>query len=73
VRGHHQVQFLKNAGLMGGLLLAAADTEGRPGLRYRTGRLVHDADRALRRTARGTRQRVKLATRAAELGRRLPG
>jgi putative oxidoreductase len=72
-RGHHQTQFLKNLGLIGGLLLAALDTEGRPGLRYRTGRLVHDADRAVRRTARETRRSVRLATRAAELGRHLPG
>jgi uncharacterized membrane protein YphA (DoxX/SURF4 family) len=72
LRQHHQVQFLKNLGLLGGLLLAAMDTEGRPGLRYRTQRLIHDADRAVRRSARQTRQKVKLAARAAELGRHLP-
>ena len=35
VRAQQQVQFLKNLGLLGGLLLAAVDTEGRPGLAYR--------------------------------------
>lgn len=30
-----QVQFFKNLSLLGGLLLAAADTEGKPGLTYR--------------------------------------
>src|SRR5437588_4308641 len=35
----HQTHLLKNLGLMGGLLLVALDTEGRPGLRYRTGPL----------------------------------
>lgn len=30
-----QVQFFKNLSLLGGLLLAAADTEGKPGLSYR--------------------------------------
>lgn len=30
-----QVQFFKNLSLVGGLLLAAADTEGKPGLTYR--------------------------------------
>lgn len=30
-----QVQFFKNLSLAGGLLLAAADTEGKPGLSYR--------------------------------------
>lgn len=29
-------QFLKNAGLLGGLLIAAGDTEGRPGVAWRT-------------------------------------
>jgi putative oxidoreductase len=57
-----QTQFLKNLGLMGGLILAALDTEGRPGVRYRVAR-----------TVRESRRRVRLATRAADLGRRLPG
>ena len=35
VRAKQKVQFLKNLGLLGGLLLAAVDTEGRPGLAYR--------------------------------------
>jgi putative oxidoreductase len=73
VRSRQQTQLLKNLGLMGGLLLAALDTEGRPSLRYRATRLAHDADRAVRRTTRQARRSVKLATRAAELGRHLPG
>jgi uncharacterized membrane protein YphA (DoxX/SURF4 family) len=72
-RAHHQTQFLKNLALLGGLLLAAVDTGGRPSLRYRTGRLVHDAERAVLRSARDTRQKVRLAARAAEIGRHLPG
>jgi hypothetical protein len=72
-RTMHQTHFLKNLGLMGGLILAALDTEGRPGIRYRTGRLVHDANRAVARTARETRRSVKVAARAAEVGRHLPG
>lgn len=47
-RQAQQVHFLKNLGLLGGLLLAAADTEGRPGLRWRTKRMV----RATRRTVK---------------------
>ena len=35
VRAQQKVQFLKNLGLLGGLLLAAVDTEGKPGLAYR--------------------------------------
>jgi uncharacterized membrane protein YphA (DoxX/SURF4 family) len=69
-RRAEQIHFVKNLGLIGGLLLAASDTEGRPGLRWRTGHAVHDANRALHR---GTRQKVRLAMRAAGAGRRLPG
>lgn len=36
-----QIQFFKNLSLVGGLLLAAADTEGKPGLTYRA-RLAKD-------------------------------
>src|SRR5579859_4231863 len=39
-RAQQQIQFLKNLGLLGGLLLAAVDTEGRPSIRYRTARAV---------------------------------
>jgi uncharacterized membrane protein YphA (DoxX/SURF4 family) len=35
-RAHQQVQFLKNMGLVGGLLLAAADTQGKPSVAWRT-------------------------------------
>lgn len=45
-----QIQFFKNLGLAGGLLLAAVDTEGKPGLGYRAkmagdslGRSAHTA------------------------------
>jgi uncharacterized membrane protein YphA (DoxX/SURF4 family) len=67
-----RVQFLKNLGLLGGLLLAAADTEGRPGLRWRTGHLMSDANRSLHREARETKARVRAATVGAVFGRGLP-
>ena len=35
--------FLKNAGLLGGLLLAAVDTEGKPSVGYRARRAAHKA------------------------------
>ena len=47
-RAAHQTHFLKNLGLLGGLLLAAADTEGRPGLKYRT---THAVDRSQRKVS----------------------
>jgi putative oxidoreductase len=51
-RRQQQTHFLKNVGLFGGLLLAASDTEGRPGLRWRARHAAHDANRAVRRTAK---------------------
>ncbi|MFJ1592743.1 DoxX family membrane protein [Kitasatospora albolonga] len=35
-RAAQRVQFLKNTSLLGGLLIAAADTHGKPSLAYRT-------------------------------------
>ncbi|HEU5107382.1 MAG TPA: DoxX family protein, partial [Micromonosporaceae bacterium] len=74
------VHFMKNMGLLGGLLLAAADTEGRPGLRWRaahaadhTQRSVRRAARTARRTARTARREAKMAALVAGTARRLPG
>jgi putative oxidoreductase len=71
--GHQWDQFLKDLGLTGGLLLAALDTEGRPGLGWRTSHLMSDANRSLHRRAKHTRARVRHAARANPIGRRLPG
>lgn len=70
-RHQQQIQFLKNLGLTGGLLLAALDTEGRPGLRYRTKRLVDDTERAARRAARQTRWKVRQAQQKVRLATRI--
>lgn len=67
VRARQKVQFLKNLGLLGGLLLAAVDTEGKPGLAYRA-RLVGDsAHRAARTTRREARHAAHTAAREAKL------
>ncbi|GAB1511738.1 DoxX family protein [Actinophytocola sp. KF-1] len=42
-RAHQQVQFLKNMGLVGGLLLAAADTHGKPSAAWRAKRAARTA------------------------------
>ncbi|WP_421119323.1 DoxX family protein [Aquihabitans daechungensis] len=42
-RQQQQVHFLKNVGLLGGLILAAVDTEGRPGLAWRARHLREDS------------------------------
>jgi putative oxidoreductase len=56
-----RVQFLKNIGLLGGLLLAAVDTAGKPGLAYRTRHVHAQAHRQAALTAK----EAKLATKRA--------
>ncbi|AEV89204.1 DoxX family protein [Actinoplanes sp. SE50] len=83
-RAEQQVHFLKNLGLLGGLLLAAADTEGEPGLRYRTTHavdrgqrtLTHAVDRSrreVRRAVRTAKREAKIAALSAGAARKLPG
>ncbi len=67
----HQNQFVKNLGLLGGLLLAAVDTEGRPGLRYRTGHFVQRRQRGVQRAVRTARREAKIAAASAAVGRKL--
>lgn len=72
-RAAQQTQFLKNLGLLGGLLLAAADTEGRPSFRYRTTHAVERSQRRMKRAVRTARREAKIAVAAAAAGHRLPG
>jgi putative oxidoreductase len=68
-RTAQETQFLKNVGLLGGLLLAAADTAGKPGLRYRTGQ----AQRSVQRALRSAKRDAKIATWSAAAARKIPG
>lgn len=66
-RRDQQVQVLKNVGLLGGLLLAAVDTEGRPGLAYRARMAGDSISRTARTTGREARMAAKLAGKEARL------
>ncbi|MER7459059.1 DoxX family protein [Micromonospora sp. NPDC126480] len=72
-RNNNQIHFLKNLGLFGGLLLAAADTEGKPGLRWRAGHRIGHSRRSVRRAVRTARREARIAVRSAATARRLPG
>jgi uncharacterized membrane protein YphA (DoxX/SURF4 family) len=72
-RREQRLHFGKNLGLLGGLLLAVADTEGRPGLGWRTSHAVDRTQRTVRRAARTARREAKIAVVAAGAARRLPG
>ena len=64
--------FLKNSGLLGGLLLAAVDTEGKPSVGYRARRAAKKAadsteksfERAQKRAAKAQKQAEKRAKKA---------
>ena len=71
-RPAQQIQFLKNLGLLGGLLLAAADTEGKPGLKYRTTHAVDRSQRRVKRAVKTARREAKIVAMSAAAGRRLP-
>ncbi len=57
--------FIKNVGLGGGLLLAAVDTEGKPGLLWRVGHGAAEVAEGSRRAVRSARREAKLAAKAA--------
>ena len=71
-RRRQKEQLMKNLGLTGGLLLAAVDTEGRPGLSWRASHLMSGANRSMHRQARHTRARLRSAARVNSISRRLP-
>lgn len=52
-----RTRFLKNLGLLGGVLIASVDTDGRPGLAWRSERAAKDAKRA----GRSAKREAKLA------------
>ncbi|WP_370291333.1 DoxX family membrane protein [Nocardioides sp.] len=58
-RNQQLIHFAKNVSLTGGLLIAALDTEGRPGLAWRAQHATHDAKREAALV--GARMRAKVA------------
>jgi len=64
-RRNQNLHFFKNVSMLGGLLLAAVDTDGRPGLAWRARRAGRDARREARHLAATARREAKLA--AAQL------
>ena len=67
VRAQQKTQFLKNVSMLGGVLLAAVDTAGQPGLAYRTRHAGSEARRQAALTKRDARHAAKSARREARL------
>ncbi|MDN3295213.1 DoxX family protein [Streptomyces ficellus] len=61
-RARQRVHFYKNVALLGGLLIAVADTHGKPSLAYRSRRAATTGRRAARTRSRSARRAVEAAT-----------
>jgi uncharacterized membrane protein YphA (DoxX/SURF4 family) len=71
-RLQQSIHFMKNLGLFGGLLIAAADTSGRPSLAWRSRHAVRSARREAALTAKTARTSGKTAAKATKLKAKLP-
>jgi putative oxidoreductase len=60
-KGNQKVHFFKNVSMMGGLLIAGVDTDGKPGLAWRARRAASDAKREARQLAKDARREARLA------------
>jgi len=65
-RAQQRIHFLKNVGLLGGVLLASVDTAGEPGLAYRARRVGYEARRQTSLAKREARHAAKSARRGAK-------
>lgn len=61
MRANQKVHFFKNVSMFGGLVLAAVDTDGRPGVAWRARHAATD----VRRSARHLRKEAKLEAKLA--------
>lgn len=65
-RAKHMSQFVKNAGLLAGLVMTLVDTEGKPGLLYRAKLAGDSVGRTASLTRREARHAAKTARREAQ-------
>ena len=60
-RANQKVHFFKNVSMLGGLMIAAVDTEGKPGVAWRARRAARDARREAKHLATSARREARLA------------
>lgn len=65
-RANQRLHFIKNLGLLGGLMLAAVDTEGEPGLAWRAKHAGGELQSSSKRAARRARREAKSVTHDAK-------
>ncbi len=67
IRGLQRIEFFKNASMLGGLLLAAVDTAGKPSVAWRTRRAARRLSRNVSHAAESTTESAeRIAQRARE-------
>ena len=64
-RKTQRAQFLKNAGLFGGLLLVVSDTGGKPSLAWRAEHAKRDVKKGVEKASRRARKQAERASRHA--------
>jgi putative oxidoreductase len=60
-KAQQRVHFFKNVSMLGGLIIASGDTEGQPGVLWRTRRAAKDARREAKHLAKSARREAALA------------
>lgn len=60
-RSQQRVHFFKNVSMLGGLIIASGDTEGKPGVAWRARRAARDARREAKRLTHDARRETRLA------------
>ncbi|HEY1642172.1 MAG TPA: DoxX family protein [Streptosporangiaceae bacterium] len=71
-RAQQRIHFLKNVAILGGLLIAAADTSGQPSLAWRGRHAAKTARREVRLAAKTARTSGKAGAAAGRLSSRVP-
>lgn len=59
-KNNQRVHFFKNVSMLGGLLIAAGDTDGKPGVAWRTKRATRDLRRGAHHLSTSARREAKL-------------
>ncbi|MFD4577020.1 DoxX family protein [Streptomyces sp. NPDC058417] len=72
-RARQRIHFFKNASMLGGLLIAAADTGGRPSVGWRGRHTARELRREARLVRRSVRATARPAAAAGALRAKLPG
>lgn len=64
MRANQRLHFLKNVSMLGGLLLASVDTEGKPGVAWRTKHAMGDVRREAKHLRREAKAQARLAAKS---------